>query len=124
MQIDHINISAPIDLLRETKDFYCTLFGLAEGHRPNFSRAGFWLYSDGKPLIHLTESNEHFATAKQGYFDHVAFQVTGLEEFLLKLKSLDISYYSDQLFEIGMTQLFFKDPTGTGVEANFLTESL
>ena len=125
MHIEHINISGPMDLLVKTKEFYCDVFSLVEGFRPGFSRAGFWLYSDGKPLIHLTESNEHFPdNMKQGCFDHFAFQVTGLEEILRKLSALDISYQIEHLREIGMTQIFLKDPTGTGVEANFVNEVL
>ena len=124
MHIEHINISAPMSLLKTTKAFYYDVFGLVEGYRPNFTRAGFWLYSEGKPLIHLTESNERFPNQTQGYLDHIAFQVTGLDDFLSKLNALSISFETDHLPEIGMTQLFFKDPTGIGVEVNFLNESM
>jgi len=124
MHIEHINISAPMDLLVKTKEFYCEIFDLVEGYRPDFSRAGFWLYAGSKPLIHLTESDEHFASAKQSYFDHFALQATGLQRMLSKLTTLEIEYQVDHLPEIGMTQLFLKDPAGTGVEANFINESI
>ncbi len=124
MHIEHINISAPMKLLIKTKAFYCEVFGLIEGYRPNFSRAGFWLYSDDKPLIHLTESNDHFSNQTQGCLDHIAFQVTGLDEFVSKLKALSVNFEVDQLPDIGMTQIFFKDPAGIGVEVNFVNETL
>ena len=123
MHIEHINISAPMELLIKTKEFYCNVFGLVDGHRPNFARAGFWLYSDGKPLVHLTESDEDVQShITQGYFDHFALQLSGLEDFIANLKSLEISYKIENVRETGMTQLFIKDPTGIGVEASFLGE--
>lgn len=123
MHIEHINISAPTELLERVKEFYCDLFNLVEGFRPTFTRAGYWLYADKSPLVHLTESNEHYHNEKQGYLDHVTFQTTGLRKMLTKLEALGIEYETDQLDEIGMTQLFFKDPAGIGLEANFLNES-
>lgn len=124
MHIEHINISAPIELLIKIKEFYCNVFDVEEGFRPKFSSKGYWLYSDGKAVIHLTNSIEHHRNEKQGYFDHVAFQVKGLKLMVDRLNSLGISYTIDYLPEVGMTQLFFKDPSGTGVEANFVGETL
>ena len=87
MHIDHINISAPFELLQKVRDFYCQVFGLVDGFRPQFSKRGFWLYAEDKPIIHLFESSEHHHNEKQGYFDHVAFQTTGLDSVLEKLDS-------------------------------------
>ncbi len=124
MHIDHINISAPTELLEKVKVFYCDVFGLQEGFRPNFKRNGFWLYADNNPIIHLTESNEHFGNDRQGFLDHIAFQFTGLAAVLEKLNLLGVEYSIDHLSEIGMTQIFFNDPAGIGIEANFLAEKL
>ena len=113
-----------MEILIKTRDFYCDVFGLVNGHRPNFKRAGFWLYSDGKPLIHLTESNEDFqGNITQGYFDHFAFQLSGLEEFIANLESLKMTYKIEYLHETGVTQVFIRDPSGIGVEASFPGES-
>ena len=124
MHIEHFNISAPLELLERLKEFYCELFELEEGFRPPFSRAGYWLYSGGNALIHLTESIEHFPSEKTSYFDHITFQLTGLKKLLEKLENLGIKYTTDHLPEIGMTQIFFKDPAGIGLEANFINERL
>jgi len=124
MHIEHINICAPMELLVKTKDFYCGLFDLVEGYRPDFSRAGFWLYSGDKPLIHLTESDTHQANPERGYFDHVAFQVTGLSKMISRLRAQNVEYRLARIPEIGMTQIFLSDPAGTGVEANFIEESV
>jgi catechol 2,3-dioxygenase-like lactoylglutathione lyase family enzyme len=124
MQLDHINISAPPDLLVEVRDFYCDLLGLAEGFRPMFSRKGFWLYSEGKPIIHLVESLDHHRNEKQGYFDHFALRATGLTKLIAKLDAAGIGYKMSYLAETDLSQVFCKDPSGTRVEINFPGESV
>ncbi len=124
MHIDHVNISAPAELLLKARDFYCDVLGLTEGFRPNFSKRGFWLYSEGKPIIHLVESLEHHPNEKQGFFDHFALQASGLAGVLEKLETAGIRYRVSHLPEIDLSQVFCKDPCGIGVEINFRNESL
>lgn len=124
MIIEHINISAPMDVLEQEKVFFCSLFGLEVGFRPAFSRNGYWLYSGHQALVHLTESNEHYPHTKQPFLDHIAFQLTGLQALLAKLTEKEIPFNTDSLPEIGMTQVFFKSPSGIGLEANFLHETI
>ena len=124
MQLDHINISAPAELLKKVRDFYCDVLGLKEGFRPNFSKDGFWLYSQDKAIIHLVVSSHHHENEKQGYFDHFALRTTGLAKVLEKLDAFNIEYTANHLPEISLTQIFCKDPAGTGVEISFLNEPL
>jgi len=124
MHLDHINIAAPAGLLAKTRDFYCDVIGLTAGFRPEFSRKGFWLYSEGKPIIHLIESLEHSRNKKQGYFDHFSLQATGLTKVIEKLDKASISYRLSYVPEIDLSQLFCKDPCGIGVEINFPGESV
>jgi len=123
MYIDHINISTPRELLNEVKDFYCNVLGLKNGFRPNFSRFGYWLYAGDKALIHLIESDSHFANEKQGYLDHFAFRATGLASILQRLDSHQIEYRTSFIAEKNLTQVFFKDPAGIGVEIGFVAET-
>jgi len=124
MHLDHINISAPAELLAEVRDFYCNLLGLAEGFRPMFSKKGFWLYSEEKPIIHLVESLDHHHNGKQGFFDHFALQATGLKKLLEKLDTAGIGYKMSYLPETDLSQVFCKDPAGIRVEINFPGESV
>lgn len=124
MIIEHINISAPKDLLDREKAFFCSVFDLKVGFRPAFSRNGYWLYSGQQALVHLTESDKHFPSEKPGFLDHIAFQLTGLSALLTKLTEQDIPFHTDSLPEVGMTQVFFTSPTGVGLEANFLNEGV
>jgi catechol 2,3-dioxygenase-like lactoylglutathione lyase family enzyme len=124
MKMDHINISAPMPLLEQVRDFYCTVFAMEDGFRPSFNHRGFWLYSGNKPLVHLVESDQYHANQKQGYLDHIAFQLSDAESVVARLQSLDIQYRVSHLPEINLTQVFFNDPAGIKIEANFPGECL
>ena len=123
MHIDHINIAAPLELLEEVRDFYCAVLGLRDGFRPAFSQRGFWLYSDDKPWVHLSERASGHSAGGQGYLDHVAFQANGLEAMIGRLVANDVKYRSSHIPEFNMSQLFFKDPAGNGLEVNFPNET-
>lgn len=118
MDIGHINIRVPSGLLNNVKDFYSDVFDLRVGPRPNFTSVGYWLYSNNRPIIHLSESNQHFENDKQGYFDHVAFTVEDIELIVENLKSMGIAYQLNTTPQTNMTQIFFKDLCGLGVEAS------
>lgn len=124
MKIDHINISAPLPLLKKVRDFYCQILGFSDGFRPESNIKGFWLYSDGEACLHLTESSKHFLNEKQGYLDHVAFQSSNLEAVVTALNSKNVPYEVHKFPEVNMTQLFFRDPAGVGIEVNFIGKLL
>lgn len=122
MHIDHINIRTPRGLLTRVRDFYCAVLGLEEGFRPAFSSEGHWLYADDKPIVHLSLGAETAQAAARTCFDHVAFQATGLDDFRARLDALGVKYRSSYIPELHMSQLFFSDPAGTGLEVNFSRE--
>ena len=123
MNLDHINIAAPGPLLEKVKAFYCLVFELEEGFRPSYSSAGYWLYADSSPLIHLSESDRHQRAAQRGHLDHVAFRADGQEAMMQRLADAGVTFLVDHVPELNMTQLFFEDPAGNGLEANFIAES-
>lgn len=122
MHIAHINISAPQDVLVEEKQFFCQVFGLVVGERPNFTRTGYWLYAGDKAIVHLTESEQNYRSRRANYLDHVAFQLTDLDALIAILKQLGTDFHLAKLPELGMTQVFFKSPAGIGLEASFLNQ--
>ena len=124
MHLHHINIKGPIELLAKEKEFFCEVLGLEEGYRPEFSSNGFWLYADDKAIVHLSESEKHFKNEKQGFFDHIAFQSSGVKYLISTLKDKGINYSIVYLPEIDMSQVFFKSPSGTGIEVNFENEKI
>jgi catechol 2,3-dioxygenase-like lactoylglutathione lyase family enzyme len=125
--LHHFNITAPYELLEKVRDFYVEVLGLAVGERPNFMRKGFWLYAGDEPLVHLTacdaEDSRAAGVAAPGFFDHIAFSCKGLSEVIEHLKRFDISYEVDEVVPLKQVQLFVRDPSGVGVELNFVNES-
>ena len=124
MDLHHINIRGPRELLEQEKDFFCSVLGLREGNRPDFTSNGYWLYANDKPIVHLTESAKHFRNEKQGYFDHAAFDSSNLEELVRLLKTRALDYSVVYIQEINTSQVFLKSPSGTGIEINFENEMI
>ncbi len=125
--LHHFNITVPYELLEKVRDFYVEVLGLAVGERPSFTRKGFWLYAGDEPLVHLTacdaEDSRAAGVAAPGFFDHIAFSCKGLSEVIERLKRFDISYEVDEVAPLKQVQLFVRDPSGVGVELNFVNES-
>ncbi|MGD8580053.1 MAG: diguanylate cyclase [Lysobacterales bacterium] len=119
MQLDHINITAPGHLLDELRDFYRDVLGLTEGYRPTFSRPGYWLYADDRPVVHLIESGTGKIQDGLAALDHVAFRSRGLEAMKSRLEAFGVGYQEFVVSDIRLTQLFVTDPAGTRVEINF-----
>ncbi|HKJ50505.1 MAG TPA: VOC family protein [Gammaproteobacteria bacterium] len=124
MKLDHINIKAPRELLEREKDFFCELLGLRVGPRPDFGSFGYWLYAGDEALVHLSERAAVAKDHSQGYFDHVALRAHGLAELLEKLASRDVEYKMAYLEERKMTQVFFRAPSNTRIEINFVGEKV
>lgn len=124
MHIDHINIKAPADLLRQEKQFFCEVLGLREGPRPPFPGKGYWLYAGDHPIVHLSQGTQALRNAASGYLDHVAFRSSGLPELVDRLQDAAIDYSINYLEELRMTQVFLQSPSATGIEVNFIDERL
>lgn len=123
MYIHHINIKAPKALLEQEKQFFCDVLSLRAGYRPKFSQSGYWLYAENNPIVHLSESDIHYHNDKPGFFDHVAFQSTGLTTFIQKLVNMNIAYAINDITECHITQVLLKAPSGIGIEVTFTNEN-
>jgi catechol 2,3-dioxygenase-like lactoylglutathione lyase family enzyme len=126
--LHHFNITAPVELLGPVRDFYVEVLGLSVGERPDFVREGFWLYSRGEPIVHLTACADGDARANSkvgpNFFDHIAFSCQGLAGLISRLQQLNVAYEVVKIDSLGQTQVFVRDPAGVGVELNFVNESL
>jgi catechol 2,3-dioxygenase-like lactoylglutathione lyase family enzyme len=120
LSINHIQLVAEKDLVLKLRDFYCNVVGLTEGFRPAFERFGFWLYIGDKDVLHIVTPKEGDSRSPQkSSFDHVAFKTAHYQEFLKKLKSLDISFEEKPIPGMTSHQIFLRDPAGNRVELNF-----
>lgn len=119
--LNHYNLRAHQPLLDELCRFYVEIVGLAVGDRPPFAVAGYWLYADERPVLHLAEaaSEQVAASNVDGTFAHAAFDCVDVAsaEALLTLRG--IRYRKTAVPETGAPQIFFTDPAGNGVELLF-----
>jgi glyoxylase I family protein len=128
MSIDgfnHINLRAPRALLDELRRFYIEVIGLQQGPRPAFRSYGYWLYAQGRDIVHLTEARpaELRATHTATTFDHIAFTCTNLPAVEARLHRHGINYTVDHVPMTRQRQLFLSDPAGNGIELNFTLDT-
>ena len=118
---DHYNLRADRALLDALRDFYRDVVGLAVGDRPPFRSFGYWLYCDGRPVLHLSQTSdgEQRPSGAVNTFSHAAFNCTGRAEYERRLQALGIPYRTAAVPLLNITQLFFHDPAGNGVELQF-----
>ena len=119
------------DDIKKTRDFYCNVLGMTEGFRPELDFPGYWLYVGDVPCIHVGEWAAYAVWTKKvgipisskaqatGPVDHIAFNGTGFAEMRDRLKKHGLIFSENSLDEIGMRQLFTRDPNGVPIEINF-----
>jgi len=111
--------------MEEVRVFYSEVLGFEPGPRPSsFTFEGHWLYSSGKPLIHLTGLAEDPSSRETGHLSHIALTCEGVVEMTSTLKRHDIDYRINTLEELDLIQIFFKDPCDITVELNFFGEPM
>ena len=115
--LDHVTIRTGD--LEGTKGFFETILGLEVGYRPAFSFPGYWLYADGKPIVHLIPDTGGPVDRAGETIDHVAFCLSDHEEMRRKLDRLSMPYSQMDLPELGERRLFIRTPSGILLELVF-----
>lgn len=121
LDINHYNLRGTADVMATLRDWYRDTVGLEVGDRPPFRFPGYWLYAQGRPILHLSEQEPGESHPSPGYgtFDHVAFTC---EDFDAMKKRLDARGETYRVADVPLThtrQIFLRDPCGNGVELNF-----
>ncbi|MFM0501166.1 VOC family protein [Paraburkholderia caffeinilytica] len=106
MQLDHATIvTADLETARR---FFVDIAGLAEGARPPFSVDGYWLYANGRPLIHLIDATVPAVAGRAApRIDHVAFRLESTAEWqalLQRLHAADMPYQLAEVPQMGPQQ--------------------
>ncbi len=114
---DHINITTT--KLAETRQFFLDVLGLTEGDRPDFPFPGHWLYADGQALVHLVGTEDACGHSPEVALDHFALESTGYDEMVARLKDLSIEFFTNDIEDLGLRQVFFRDPNGVTIELDF-----
>ena len=119
--LHHINIGCRVSDLPAVERFYGVALGLTVGDRPNFPNPGLWLYCGNHPVVHVVarypEDWPGSDETKSG-FDHVAFDVTGVDDVRQRLTELGVVFDEQNVPNAGF-QMFTRDPAGNKVEFNF-----
>ena len=112
--------------LAGTRDFYRDVLGLDEGFRPKLGFEGYWLYCGDTPVVHLLgrdgalpENRNVKQGGDTGSLDHIAFRGRDAASTIAKLNANNIAFRENRIAEIGLHQVFVRDPNGIMVEMNF-----
>jgi catechol 2,3-dioxygenase-like lactoylglutathione lyase family enzyme len=118
MYLDHANIVTPD--LDTTVDFFTEVVGFTTGPRPNFQVHGYWLYSEGRPVIHLTQATLALPSGRTSpRIDHVALRVADLTEWAAlvgRLKTHHIEYQLNVRNDDNDMQLWVVPAPGVTIE--------
>ncbi len=117
--LDHFNIRTR--KLKGTVAFYEDALGLENGERPNFSFPGAWMYSNGKPVVHLVDIAPTAEAQKpdSGVVHHVAFVSEGFDTMKAHLATKGIWYDTREVPGVPVWQIFVRDPNGVMIELNY-----
>lgn len=117
--LDHFNIRTR--KLAETVQFYEEFLGLTKGDRPNFAFPGAWLYSEGKPVVHLVDISQTSEPQKpdSGVVHHIAFASRDFQGMKQHLQSKEFAFESREVPGGDIWQIFVRDPNGVMIELNY-----
>ena len=117
--LDHFNIRTR--KLADTVRFYEDILGLEKGARPNFAFPGAWMYSEGKPVVHLVDISPTAEAQKpdSGCVHHVAFVSRGFDAMRQRLQSKGTPFEARQVPGGDLWQIFVNDPNGVMIELNY-----
>jgi len=112
--LDHVNINTKN--LEETRRFFVEVLDFTVGPRPDVPVPGYWLYSGGRPIIHLVDMDPQTG---QGPLDHFALSVNDHDAMRAHLERLGVPYREVHLPDGTIKQLVILDPNGVRVELNW-----
>src|SRR5436305_10945032 len=117
--LDHFNIRTR--KLADTVRFYEEILGLEKGARPNFAFPGAWMYSEGKPVVHVVDISKTDEPQKpdSGVVHHVAFASHGFAGMKQRLTSKGMPFDSRQVPGGDLWKLFVNEPTGVLIGMNY-----
>jgi catechol 2,3-dioxygenase-like lactoylglutathione lyase family enzyme len=117
--LDHFNIRTR--KLGDTVRFYEEVLNLKNGDRPNFAFPGAWMYSEGKPVVHLVDISKTDEPQKpdSGVVHHVAFASRDFAGMKRRLETKGIAFDSRQVPGGELWQIFVNDPNGVMIELNY-----
>lgn len=119
--LDHINIDTACP--DETIAFYTDVLGLENrpDDRPDFGFPGAWLWLADRAVVHLN-FREDDRTGPTGSFNHIAFEGSDFVGTCELLDKRSMEFTTSDRPDIGLKQIFVRDPNGVRVELNIRNE--
>jgi catechol 2,3-dioxygenase-like lactoylglutathione lyase family enzyme len=117
--LNHYTIRCSPSDLPELVEFYTQVLNLTVGERPTMPRPGFWLYSEGRAIVHLYAKLDRRDWGPTGGLDHISFVTRGLEKTRVRLRHAGKSFEELPVAGTPIHQIFLRDPTGLTVELTF-----
>ena len=129
--MDHLSIRTT--KMEETREFYETAMGMTNGDRPPLPFPGYWMYLDGKAVIHIVGIDENDPSGLIDYLgdvdlndldgggavDHLAFRASDPQGLITHLITMGIPYRQRKVPEMNLFQLFLEDPNNITLELNY-----
>ena len=117
--LDHYNLRT--HKFKDTVAFYENVLGLENGPRPNFSFPGAWMYSEGKPVVHLVDISSTNEPQKpdSGVVHHIAFVSRGFSAMQERLSKSGFDFRTQAVPGNELWQIFLTDPNGVVIELNY-----
>ncbi len=121
-RLDHINIRTTDT--HASARFYTALLQLEarNGPAPYPAEQVQWLYDhNGNAIIHLYRGDAE--SRQTGAIHHVALSCTGKAELLARAAQQGLEIATHERPDIGLSQIFIRDPHGILFELNFVNEA-
>ncbi|MFO1466275.1 MAG: VOC family protein [Steroidobacteraceae bacterium] len=124
--LDHINIIT--DDLEGSSRYYAEVFGLERRNAPpplTVANAQWMHDHAGRAIVHINSRDcprnyeRDVTPGPTGALHHVAFNCSGYDETIGRLKSRRFAYQLNTVTAIGLRQIFTQDPNGVLLELNF-----
>jgi catechol 2,3-dioxygenase-like lactoylglutathione lyase family enzyme len=117
--LDHFNIRTR--KLADTVRFYEDVLDLKNGDRPNFTFPGAWMYSEGKPVVHIVDiaNTDEQQKPDSGVVHHVAFASRGFAGMKQRLTFKRLPFDVREVPGVAVWQIFVTDPNGVMLELNY-----
>ncbi len=116
--LDHVTLRTSD--IEGTRAFFEEVLNIKPGWRPvAFDFPGYWLYAEGKDIIHLVGSGGGGIDREGEAIDHFALKMEGYDVFRAKLETMSVHYTKSDLPELAQRRLFIFTPTGIRIELVF-----
>lgn len=134
LTLDHVNVRTTA--MEQSRRFYQDLLGMAVAAAPGTSdlNVGAWVHSsDGRPVIHLNlapegadflgETRNWAELSGSAQVHHLAFRCSDYDATLARLQDAGLELRFMEVPQIGLRQIFVRDPNDILIELNFISET-